>query len=238
MPVEPDPVRAIGISLGAGVFGAIQPDVNAALGERLGSSLLASLINFVVAFLVAATVVSRRPGTRRHLAEVRRWPTPRWTRAAGLGGATVVLAGVITVERLGIAVFSIAFFAGQMTFGLVVDRLGIAPGGQRPITRTRIASVIVAMAAVGLAQVGQPVGDLAPGFVLFVVAAGGASALQSACNGRIASASAIRSPPPCSTWWSGPCASRRSLASPRWRARSRPPGGRVSRGSTWAAHWG
>ena len=146
------------------------------------------MVNFVVAFLVAAAVVSRRPGTRRHLADVRRWPAPRWTRAAGLGGATVVLAGVVTVERLGIAVFSIAFFAGQMTFGLVVDRLGIAPGGQRPITCARIGSVVIAMAAVGLAQVGQPVGDLAPGFLLFVVAAGAASALQSAANGRIASA--------------------------------------------------
>src|SRR5688572_10432328 len=120
MPDEPDPVRAIGISLGAGLFGALQPDVNGALGERLDSSLLAALVNFLVALLVASLVVSRRPGTRRHLAEVRRWPTPWWTRTAGLGGAMVVLAGVVTVDRLGIAVFSIAFFAGQMTFGLVV----------------------------------------------------------------------------------------------------------------------
>jgi len=187
VPDTPDPIRAIGISLGAGVCGAIQPDVNSALGERLNSSLLAALVNFLVALLVALAVVSRRPGTRRHLVEVRDWPTPRWTRAAGLGGAMVVLAGVVTVERLGVAVFSIAFFAGQMTFGLVVDRLGISPGGRRPISRARVASVVVAMAAVGVAQVGRPVGELAPTFVVFVVAAGAASALQSASNGRIAS---------------------------------------------------
>lgn len=183
-----DPIRAIGISLGAGLCGAVQPDVNAALGERLDSSLLAALVNFLIALLVAALVVSRRPGTRRHLTAVGAWPTPWWTRAAGLGGAIVVLVGVVTVERLGIAVFSIAFFAGQMTFGLAVDRLGIAPGGPRPITRARVVSVVLAMSAVGLAQVGRPVGELAPAFVVFVVAAGAASALQSACNGRIASA--------------------------------------------------
>lgn len=188
MPGEPDPIRAIGISLGAGLLGAIQPEVNSALGERLDSSLLASLVNFLVALLVAVIVVSRRPGTRRHLRSAATWPVPRWTRAAGLGGVLVVLAGVVTVEKLGVAVFSVAFFAGQMTFGLAVDWLGIAPGGRRPITRARVASVVLAMSAVVLAQVGQPVGDLAPAFVVFVVAAGAASAIQSAANGRITSA--------------------------------------------------
>jgi transporter family-2 protein len=87
-----------------------------------------------------------------------------------------------------VAVFSIAFFAGQMSFGLAVDRLGIAPGGRRPITRARVLSVALAMAAVGLAQAGRPVGDLAPALVVLVVAAGAAAAVQSACNGRITSA--------------------------------------------------
>ncbi len=184
----PEAVRAVGISLGAGVCGALQPNINAELGERLGSSLLAALVNFCVALLVAAAVVARRRATRRNVARVATWPVPGWTRAAGLGGAIVVLSGVITVERLGIAVFSIAFFAGQMTAGMLVDRLGIAPGGRRPITAPRIASVVLAMTAVGLAQLGRPVGDLAPGFVVFVVLAGAASAFQSAANGRITSA--------------------------------------------------
>jgi transporter family-2 protein len=100
----------------------------------------------------------------------------------------VVVAGVVTVERLGVAVFSIAFFAGQMTFGLVVDRVGIAPGGRRPITPARVSSVVLALAAVGLSQAGRPVGDVEPAFVAFVVAAGAASAVQSACNGRITAA--------------------------------------------------
>lgn len=188
MPGAPDPTRAVAISLGAGLCGALQPDLNSALGGRLDSSLLAALVNFLVALLVTVIVVSRRGGTRSHLAAVRAWPVPRWTRAAGLGGAMVVLAGVVTVERLGIAVFSIAFFGGQTTFGLAVDRLGITPGGRRPITRARVVSVVMAMTAVGLAQAGRPVGELSPGFVAFAVAAGAASALQSACNGRITSA--------------------------------------------------
>jgi transporter family-2 protein len=182
--VLPDTL-ALGASVGAGACGAVQPEVNSELGARLDSTLLAALVNFLVALIGALVVVSRRPATRRHLREVRRWPVPWWTYLAGLGGVAVVLSGVITIETLGVAVFSVAFFAGQMTGGLLVDAVGLAPGEPLPISRTRLAAVGIAMAAVVLSQVGQPVGDIEPALVAFVVAAGGASALQAVCNARI-----------------------------------------------------
>ena len=179
-------LTAAAIAMGAGVFGAIQPEINSELGSRLGSSLVAAFINFGVAFLVALLVLSRRPSTRHHLSRMSAWPVPWWTFTAGLGGVVVVVAGVVTVERLGVAIFSIAFFAGQMSFGLVVDRLGIGPGGQRPVTATRVGAAALAVAAVVLSQVGQPTGEPAPAAIAFVVVAGAASAVQSAFNGRIA----------------------------------------------------
>jgi transporter family-2 protein len=171
----------------AGVCGAIQPEINSELGTRVGSSLAAALVNFTVAFLVALALLSRRPATRRRLADIASWPVPWWTFTAGLGGVMVVVSAVVTVERLGVAIFSIAFFAGQMTFGLVVDWLGITSGGKRPVTATRVGAAAMAIGAVVLSQIGQPAGDVAPAAVVFVVTAGGASALQSAFNGRIAS---------------------------------------------------
>jgi transporter family-2 protein len=179
---------AIGVSVAAGFCGAVQPEINAELGARIDSTLLAALVNFAVALLVATIVVSRRPATRRHLAKVASWGVPRWTFVAGLGGVIVVLSGVITIETLGVAVFSVAFFAGQMTSGMLVDRLGVAPGEPRPITRTRVGAVALASVAVVLSQLGQPVGDVAPALVAFVVGAGAASALQAACNARITAA--------------------------------------------------
>ena len=179
---------AVGVSIGAGACGAVQPEVNSELGIRLDSTLLAALVNFVVATLAALVVLSRRPATRQHLRGVRTWPVPRWTYLAGLGGVAVVLSGVITIETLGVAVFSVAFFAGQMTSGLLVDGLGLSPGGPLPITRTRIIAVAIALAAVVLSQTGQPIGDVEPALVVFVVAAGGASAVQAMCNARIAAA--------------------------------------------------
>ena len=179
-----EPVAVV-VSVGAGLCGAVQPEINADLGAELDASLLAAAVNFGVALVVALAVVARRPSTRRHLRTVARWPVPWWTYLAGLGGAVVVLSGVVAVERLGVAVFSVAFFAGQMTSGLLVDSLGLSPGRRRPNTGIRGGAVGLALGAVVLSQVGQPVGDLAPGLVAFVVGAGGASAFQAAANARI-----------------------------------------------------
>jgi transporter family-2 protein len=176
------------VALVAGVLGAIQPEINAELGERVGSALVASLVNFAVALAVTAVVVGFRPGTRDRLRRLPSWPVPRWTLTAGFGGAVVVLAGAVAVDTIGVAIFSVAFFAGQITFGLLVDRLGVSPGGVRPVTGPRVQAVVLAAVAVVLAQTGQPVGEFAPGLVAFSVAAGAAVAFQSAFNGRIASA--------------------------------------------------
>ena len=180
------PITAI--ALAAGVIGAIQPKINAVLGERVGSSVLAALVNFGAAFVGVIVLLALRPATRRRLADIRRWDVPRWTFTAGLGGVLVVLAGAVAVETIGVAVFSVAFFAGQLSTGLVVDRLGVGAGGQRPIAPARVQAAVLAIAAVVVSQIGQPVGELAPALVLLVVVAGSTSAFQSAFNGRIATA--------------------------------------------------
>jgi transporter family-2 protein len=176
---------ALVVAVAAGVCGAIQPKINAELGSRAGSALAAALVNFTVALTLVVVAVALRPDTRRRLAAIRTWPVPRWTLTAGLGGVVIVVAGAVAVATIGVAVFSVAFFAGQIAFGLLVDRIGLGPGGRRPVTPARIQAVALAVAAVVLAQVGRPVGDLAPGLVALVVAAGAAFALQSAFNGRI-----------------------------------------------------
>lgn len=179
---------AVAVALGAGVLGAIQPKINAELSERINSAVLASVVNFAAAFAAVVVMLALRSNTRRTLAELRSWPVPRWTLTAGLGGTVVVLAGAVAVETIGVAIFSVAFFAGQISAGLVVDRLGIGPGGVRYLVPVRVAAAAIAIAAVLVSQVGRPVGEFAPALVACVVAAGAASAFQSAFNARIARA--------------------------------------------------
>jgi transporter family-2 protein len=96
------------------------------------------------------------------------------------------MAGVVAVQTIGVVIFSVAFFAGQITFGVVVDRLGVGAGGVRPIAAPRAQAAVLAIAAVVMSQFGRPVGEFSPALVAFVFAAGAASAFQSAFNGRIA----------------------------------------------------
>lgn len=172
----------------AGVLGALQPKINSTLADRLGSPLTATLVNFSAAAVCAGIATGSRRRTRRAFADAPSAGFPRWALLAGLCGAVVVLSGAVAVGTVGVAVFSVAFFAGQVGAGLVVDRAGIGVGGARAVTWPRVAASLLAVAAVALAQVGRPVGELAPLIVLFVVAAGGTSAFQAACNGRISHA--------------------------------------------------
>ncbi|HVF31651.1 MAG TPA: DMT family transporter [Acidimicrobiales bacterium] len=179
---------AMAVSVLAGALGAIQPKVNAVLAARLDSPVLASLVNFAVACAFGGVLLGFRPGTRRHLRSIRAWPVPRWTFLAGLGGVLVVLSGAVSVETIGVAVFSVAFYAGQLTAGLLVDRLGIGAGGVRLIAPSRVWAAALALVAVAVSQLGRPVGDLAPGLVAVVLVAGAAASFQAVANGRIADA--------------------------------------------------
>ncbi len=177
---------AVPIALLAGILGAIQPKINAVLGARIGSVMVASVVNFAAALTVVIAGLMFRRGTRQRLAQIGSWPVPWWTLSAGLGGALIVVAGALAVDTIGVAIFSVAFFGGQITFGLFVDLLGIGPGGRRPVTAPRIQAAIAAIAAVAGSQLGRPVGEFAPALVALVVASGAALAFQSAFNGRIA----------------------------------------------------
>jgi transporter family-2 protein len=176
------------VALVAGILGAVQPRINAELGERVGSAVLASLVNFGAALAVVGVMLVLRSKTRRTLRALPTWRVPRWTFSAGLGGVFVVMAGVVAVQTIGVVIFSVAFFAGQITFGMVVDRLGLGAGGVRPIVATRAQAAVLAVAAVVVSQFGRPVGEFSPALVAFVFAAGAASAFQSGFNGRIAGA--------------------------------------------------
>lgn len=189
--VSPEPPRTgpiTAIALAAGTLGAIQPKINAVLAERVASAGLAALVNFSAAFACVVVMLAVRPQTRRRLVDIRDWPVPRLTFLAGLGGVLVVLAGAFAVETIGVAIFSVAFFGGQITAGLVVDRVGIGSGGMRPVTPARVQGAVLAIAAVAISQLGRPVGEFTVVLVLLVAAAGAVSAFQSACNGRIAAA--------------------------------------------------
>ncbi|MFE9690993.1 DMT family transporter [Micromonospora sp. NPDC005806] len=179
---------ALSVVVLGGVASAAQGLVNSELGERAGNPVLGAVVNNVGGCLLVLVGLFALPSMRAGLAVLRRSRLPWWSYLGGLGGAAIVVIGTYVVPVLGVAVFTIAQVAGGSLGGLAVDRAGLAPVGRLPLTGPRVAGALLGVAAVTLAQLGRPVGDLAVGLVLLAVVGGLAVALQSALNGRVSAA--------------------------------------------------
>ncbi|MGK5739788.1 DMT family transporter [Micromonospora sp. URMC 103] len=182
------PWAALSVVTVAGVASAAQGAANGELGTRVGEPTVAAVVNNLGGTLLVVVGLAVLPSMRAGLAVLRGARLPWWSYLGGLGGAAIVVLGAYVVPLLGVAVFTIAQVAGGSVGGLAVDRGGVAPVGRLPLTGPRIAGGLLGVAAVGLAQLGQPVGDLAVGPVLLAAAGGVGVALQSALNGRVSAA--------------------------------------------------
>ncbi|SBT38470.1 DMT family transporter [Micromonospora auratinigra] len=187
--MRPLPVpAALSLVVLGGAASAGQGLVNAELGERAGNPVLGAVVNNAGGTLLILVGLLAVPSMRAGLGALRRGGLPWWAYLGGLGGAAIVVVAAYVVPVLGVAVFTIAQVAGGSLGGLGVDRAGLGPLGRLPLTVPRVAGALLGVAAVTLAQLGRPVGDLAVGLVLLAVAGGLAVAVQSALNGRVAEA--------------------------------------------------
>jgi bacterial/archaeal transporter family-2 protein len=180
---------ATGVAFAGGAVFALQTRVNGELGDRSGSPFWAALVSFGSGLIVLTVVVAAVPGLRSAAARAVRDRLPWWTYVGGAGGATVVVVSAIAVPRVGVATFTVGVVAGQAIGGLVVDRLGLGPGGARPLSAPRIIGAALAVVAVAIIRLGHDGGGVSGGVVLAVLVAaalGGALAsIQQALNGRV-----------------------------------------------------
>ncbi|MFY1671679.1 DMT family transporter [Plantactinospora sp. WMMB334] len=176
---------AIGVTVLAGVGSAAQSLANAEVGERTGHPVIGALVNNTGGVALVLLGLVALPSMRAGLGVLRRTRLPWWTYLGGLCGAFFIASATYVVPVLGVAVFTIAQVAGNSGGGLMVDRTRLAPAGRLGLTRARLAGALLGIAAVTLAQLGRPVGELAVGLVLLGVACGVLVAVQGALNGRI-----------------------------------------------------
>ncbi|WP_329788953.1 DMT family transporter [Lentzea sp. DG1S-22] len=138
-----------------GVAIAVQARVNGSLAQSLGNGLLAALISFAGGWFVLLAVVLSRQSGRDGLLRLRdalrhrriRW----WECVGGVSGAVLVGSQGLAVATVGVAVFTVAVVIGQVVSSMVVDNLGIGPGGSKPVTRTRVIGAAVGVVAVTVA---------------------------------------------------------------------------------------
>ncbi len=178
-------------SIGIGALLAIQSRINGTLGARLHDGVAAAVISFGIGLIVLTVLVlavpAGRRGARRVAVAVRsdrgqlRW----WQCLGGVCGGYLVLSQGLSAAALGVALFTVAVVAGQVASGLLVDRLGVGPGGPQAITPPRVVGAVLAVVAVGVALSTRFDGLTAGWLVVVPALAGIGTAWQQAVNGRV-----------------------------------------------------
>lgn len=183
---------ALVIAACCGSLVALQSRINGELGHRLDDGYTAAAISFGSGLVILLIVLCFwRPG-RTGLARVRSELREKtadglrfWMLLGGIAGALLVVAQGLTAAVLGVALFTVAVVAGQTLSGLVLDRVGLGPGGPRPFTASRLIGSGLALVAVLWAVSAQLGGDMPLWMLVLPFVAGLGTGWQQAVNGRV-----------------------------------------------------
>jgi transporter family-2 protein len=181
---------AVAVSLAGGACSAAQALVNGRLGDRVGSPITAALVSNGLATVVLLALAVAFRSMRSGLRQVKSARLPWWQYLGGALGALAVAGAALAAPVLGVALFTVVQVCGTSMGGIATDRVGLGPMGRLPVTAIRLASALVAIAAVAVAQLGRPVGHIAIGMLAFVLVLGLCRPIQVALNGRITAAAA------------------------------------------------
>ena len=174
---------ALAAAVASGALVALQQRVNGELKTSLDDALLTALVSFGTGLVAVVAVVMARRTSRAAVARVRDVPWPQ--RLGGLGGASLVAVGAAAAPEIGVALLTVGLVAGQTSGGLVVDRLGLGPGGAHGLTAARVGGALLCLVAVGISVLGDVARAADPLLLVLVVAAGFAISVQQALNGRV-----------------------------------------------------
>ena len=140
------PGLAVLLTACAGGLVAMQAPINSALGKAAGTFAAAS-ISFLIGTtaLVSITLLS---GSKVDLAAVGdlRW----YYLTGGLLGAAYVTTVLVSVRALGAGGVTAATIAGQLSFSVVLDRIGAFGLDEKPLSIGRVLGVALLAAGVFL----------------------------------------------------------------------------------------
>lgn len=190
-------IASVPLMLLGGALVACQSQINSRLAHGLGTGLRAGALSAIISFgsglVLLSIVVAVLPAGRRGAKALREGLTTHRLRPiellGGLFGAFFVACQGITVGTIGVALFIVAFTAGQSASSLAVDHLGLSPRGKQPVTAPRIVAAAFAVGAVILTAAERLASDASLPVLFFAtlaLLAGALSAVQQALNGRVA----------------------------------------------------
>ncbi len=134
----------VGLTVTAGVAGAVQAAVMGRFGERIGVFEAFAFAAIVTALVATALLLATRR-TVTGLADAFR--EPAWLWIGGFMGALIVLTITVASPRIGTTATIGIIVAGNLAMAAVIDRFGLFGLEQIPLSWPRI--VGIALLAVG-----------------------------------------------------------------------------------------
>jgi transporter family-2 protein len=188
--------RGTAVGVGAAVVGglcsAAQTRANGTLAVEVGSGFAAAVVSFGSGLVLLSVALACWPEARaavgRALAALRGGRLRWWQLFGGAAGGFYVATQGLTVASLGVALFMVAVVAGQSVGSLLMDRLGVGPGGVRLVTLGRALGPLLTVVAVGIAVSGSLGSVATPALAVLPFLAGAGQAWQQAVNGRVRAA--------------------------------------------------
>ena len=131
-------VVAVGATIVAGGFIALQAPINATLGRSIGS-IPAAAVSFTIGTIALVAISLLFAGGFGQLGEVRhlRW----YYLTGGVLGAVYVTTALINVRELGAGGVTAATIAGQLGMSVALDRAGVLGLTERGLTPGRMLGV-------------------------------------------------------------------------------------------------
>lgn len=180
---------AVAAAVAAGGLLALQTRINGELGARLGDGLVAACIAFGSGLLILTIAMLAHRGARQRLRSigplVRSGALPWWTLLGGAVGSSFVISQGLVAALLGTALFTVAGVAGQAVSGLVLDRVGVGPGGAQAVSPRRLLGTLLCLVAVVLSVSSKLASDIPLWAIALPLIGGAALAWQQAVNGRV-----------------------------------------------------
>lgn len=188
-------VALILAGLGGGIA-AIQARLNGGMTQILDNGFVTSGVSVFSGLLIlgVALLFSRqaRQGFGRLRSELSSGRLPHWSLIGGLFGAGLVLAQSIVTPVLGLALLTVGIVAGQVLGSLLVDRMGLGPGGKVAPSLPRVIGTVLVIVAVIVSVFSDLLSLEGHSAQLWVIAApflaGIGMSLQSATNGLVRAA--------------------------------------------------
>jgi transporter family-2 protein len=129
----------------AGALITFQSPINAALARKTGVFEAATTSFTVGALLLLAILPLVGKGSLRAVTTA-----PYWQLLGGILGALYVTAIILVIPKIGVAAAMVGVLAGQLTAGILIDRLGWFGLHSRPIDPSRVAAIVLIFVALWL----------------------------------------------------------------------------------------